>query len=618
MGWVFDGLEEQDYGREYKDLTLLKRVIQDLLPFKLGFFITATMVIITTVLNLLSPLVLGYVINTYSSSQSNDQIILIGAASYLIICIMLFGSYFLGQWGNIKMVPDFMVNMRVKVFTSLQKQDMKFYDKRQSGRLSSRVGSDAAQVGNIIGILAVFSGNFLLIFLSYAVLFFISPPLATIALVVVPFVILVTLGFRRLARQLSRQFRVSVASVNSAIAESVEGIKIAKSYGREKETSERFGNVNTENYTIGSKFTLIMGLLFPAIDLFFVLGIWVVLFFGSPMAIQGINHINAGNLYIFVLYLNTFFFPLMQLSTFYSQLQAGFGSYERILEVIDTVPEVKENLDGVVINDFKGEIKFQDVTFGYKNDQSVLKNFNLTIKAGEKLAIVGHTGAGKTTLFNLLARYYEYQDGQILIDGHDLRTLNLKEYRKHIGVVPQDPFLFSGTVKENIIYGRQQATEADVQRAIEAVHADEFLQYMPEGLDTNVRERGSRLSTGQRQLVCFARALLANPEILILDEATSSVDAYTETVIQEALEALFKGRTSIIIAHRLSTVVNADRIIVMDHGRIIEEGTHRQLLQLNGKYKEVYDIYFKHQAIDWKPQETVEAIEVAPMLSKNP
>ena len=240
----------------------------------------------------------------------------------------------------------------------------------------------------------MFSGNFLLIFLSYAVLFFISPPLATIALVVVPFVILVTLGFRRLARQLSRQFRVSVASVNSAIAESVEGIKIAKSYGREKETSERFGNVNTENYTIGSKFTLIMGLLFPAIDLFFVLGIWVVLFFGSPMAIQGINHINAGNLYIFVLYLNTFFFPLMQLSTFYSQLQAGFGSYERILEVIDTVPEVKENLDGVVINDFKGEIKFQDVTFGYKNDQSVLKNFNLTIKAGEKLAIVGHTGAG--------------------------------------------------------------------------------------------------------------------------------------------------------------------------------------------------------------------------------
>ncbi|MFQ5979097.1 MAG: ABC transporter ATP-binding protein [Candidatus Heimdallarchaeota archaeon] len=279
----------------------------------------------------------------------------------------------------------------------------------------------------------------------------------------------------------------------------------------------------------------------------------------------------------------------------------GMAAYERILDILDTEPNVKQNLAPQDVDQLEGEIIFENVDFSYMENEAVFKGFNLRIEKGEKLAIVGHTGAGKSSLVKLLARYYEFQGGSIKIDGNNIRDMNLTSYRRNLGIVQQDVFLFSGTLEENIRYGRQDASEEDLWNAIRAVHADEFIDYLQEGLQFQVGERGGGLSAGQKQLVSFARALLADPRILILDEATSSVDAYTEAIIQEALEVLLSGRTSIIIAHRLSTILKADRIILMENGQIIEEGTHRSLLASGGKYGQLYKQYYEHQSIDWEP-----------------
>jgi ATP-binding cassette subfamily B protein len=291
----------------------------------------------------------------------------------------------------------------------------------------------------------------------------------------------------------------------------------------------------------------------------------------------------------------------MVLSVFFPQLSQGMAAYERILDIIDSEPNVKQNPNAIDIDTLEGEIIFKDIDFCYREGKWVFNGLNLYIKKGEKLAIVGHTGAGKTSLVSLLTRYYEFQGGSIEIDGIDIRDMSLNSFRRNLGNVQQDVFLFSGTIEENIRYGRQDALEEDLWKAIKTVHLEELIEYLPEGLQTTIGERGKGLSAGQQQLVSFARAILTDPRILILDEATSSVDAYTEAIIQEALEELLSNRTSIIIAHRLSTIVNADRIIVMDKGQIVEEGTHKSLLIQGGKYAKLYKQYFEHQSLDWEP-----------------
>lgn len=597
MGWVYSGLEHQELERSYSDRELLVRVIKQLAPYKKGFFLVLSMVLVETALTLVSPIVLAQSLSNLAKENPNRTLIFILAGIYLFMIVLRFGTYYLQNYGMAKMVPGFMVDLRTGVFNRIQQQDLKFFDKRRSGRLTSRVGSDAAETGNIIMLLATFGGNFLLIFITFVILFQISAQLSKLVLIVVPLVIVFTWFFRRIARRLSKIYRESIAEVNAGIAESIEGISIAKSYGREQETVTRFKDINDSNYRAGFRQGVGMELLFPTMDLFYAIGVVIILQVGGLWVYTGENSMDVATLYLFIVYLQQFFFPLMQMSTFYSQMQAGFAAYERILEVNDSIPEVKANPGGKVIENMTGDIKFQNVNFEYKKGTPVLEDFNLHIKPGEKLAIVGHTGAGKSTLANLISRFYEFQGGQILIDDIDIRDLDLKAYRTNLGIVQQEPFLFSGTVEENIIYGNWDASDEEVQQAISAVHADEFISYLPNGLKTSVGERGSMLSTGQRQLICFARAVLADPAIMLLDEATSAIDAYTEAVIQEALEVLFENRTSIIIAHRLSTVVNADRIIVLDHGKILEQGSHDELMLKGGKYQELYETYFKHQAL---------------------
>ncbi|MFX1406713.1 MAG: ABC transporter ATP-binding protein, partial [Promethearchaeota archaeon] len=318
---------------------------------------------------------------------------------------------------------------------------------------------------------------------------------------------------------------------------------------------------------------------------------------GGLSVIEG--NMTTGVIFTFVLYLQGFFRPIIILATFFPQLSTGMAAYERIIEILDSEPRVKQNASEVKIKKLEGEIVFEDLSFFYRDNEWIFEDFNLRIEKGEKLAIVGHTGAGKTSLISLLARFYEFQKGEIKIDGINIRDITLDSFRRNVGIVQQDVFLFSGTLEENIRYGKPDATEEELWNAIRAVHAEEFIKYLPEGLKTQIGERGKGLSLGQKQIISFARALLSDPKILILDEATSSVDAYTEAVIQEALQELLSNRTSIIIAHRLSTVVNADRIIVMERGKIIEEGNHNSLLARNGKYAQLYRQYFEYQSLNW-------------------
>lgn len=563
MGWIYSGLEHQELGRDYSDRELFARVFRGVKPYKKPFTLIALMVLLSTIINLTTPLILANVLVNLGKGAEVTETILLGGVLYLGLYILMFVGYYIMNWAMALLVPDYMVDLRSGVFDKIQEQDLKFFDKRRSGKLTSRVGADAAEVGGMVMLLATFSGNLLLVGITFIILYILSPALALVTLIIVPFIIAFTWFFRRIARRLSRNYRQTIASVNAAMAESIEGIQVAKSYGRERETVERFERVNNENYRAGLRQGTAMEFIFPTLDLFFIIGLFIIIRIGGVWAINGENNLSVASLYLFILYLGRFFFPLMQLSTFYSQIQAGFAAYERILEVEDSLPEVYANPAGKQLDSVKGDIKFQGVFFAYKANEYILENFTLHIKAGEKIAIVGHTGAGKTTLANLIARFYEFQDGKILIDDTNIRDLNLKSYRKNLGIVQQEPFLFSGTVEENIRYGNHAATIQEINDALNAVHATEFISYLPDGLKTDVGERGNRLSTGQRQLICFARAILANPKILILDEATSAIDAYTEAVIQDALEVLFNQRTSVVIAHRLSTIVNSDRIIVM-------------------------------------------------------
>jgi ABC-type multidrug transport system fused ATPase/permease subunit len=618
MGWIFEGLERSEDERRYGDRELIQRSIKRLTPYRRQIAISSITTIALTLISLAAPILFANLIELFNvvdlGSVSTGAVLFAG-----VVYLILFVSSWIGDYIiNIqvaKMVPYFMVILRGDIFDALQKQDMKFFDKHRSGRLNARVSSDAADYGGAVSIVITVVGQFFIIVGVFIVLFLLNQPLAILASLVVPILVIASVLFRKIARSTAMSFRKVHASVNAAMAESVNGIQVSKSFGAESDSLDDFKVINEKHYRAGFRRTASMMLFFPFVGLLSAIATVAVLYVGGQAALSGQGLITAAYLYIFIRYLNNFFFPVTQLISFYAQIQSGFAAFERILQVIDEEPSVKDQ-GNIVKHVLDGKIEFQNVDFSYVEDAPVLNNFSLTIKPGEHLAIVGHTGAGKTSIISLLTRFYEFQDGKILIDGTHIRDYKLKEYRQHLGIVLQTPFLFNGNILENISYGRKNATEEDLKQALRISRVDELLEYLKDGLQTSVGEGGSLLSTGQRQLISFARALLADPKILILDEATSSVDAYTESMIQESLEELIKGRTSIVIAHRLSTVKNADRIIVIDKGAILEEGTHNELLALNGEYSTLYNTYFKHQEVDWSPNGISEL--PAAQMTQNP
>jgi ABC-type multidrug transport system fused ATPase/permease subunit len=494
-----------------------------------------------------------------------------------------------------KFVPFFLETIRMDIFDKFQEQDMRFYDNYQSGELNTRVLNDALDFGDTTFLITETLSNILISVLTFGILAWLNLTLALITLAAIPFVFLLMISLRKLARKVSKSYRRSIENVNKSMVELIEGIHVCKSYGQESTISNQFKDINKDYFKSAFRLTTATHIWRPLLEILTSITLVIVLFAATQFSVQ--NLMSPGLILIFILYLQKFFRPVMILSLFFPQLSSGMAAYERIVEVLDSEPKVQQKESNQSPETLNGDIIFYNVDFKYRDNTWVFRNLNLKIKKGEKLAIVGQTGAGKTSLISLLPRFYEFQQGMIKIDGIDIRKIDLETLRKNIGIVHQDVFLFSGTLKENLRYGKKNATEEEIWDAIRTVHAEELIKYLPNGLETKVGERGKGLSMGQKQLISFARAVLSDPNILILDEATSSVDAYTESIIQEALDVLLEDRTSIIIAHRLSTVINADRIIVMDDGNIIEEGNHNSLIMKGGKYTELYENYFKHQKL---------------------
>ncbi len=387
-----------------------------------------------------------------------------------------------------------------------------------------------------------------------------------------------------------------MAAVNDNIQESVAGITVAKNFRREAMIYDEFVAVNTQSYNINLRRGFVLALVFPVLNALSGFGTGSLVYFGAEAVIGGA--INVGSWYLFIQSLDRFWFPLINMAGFWSQFQQGLSAAERIFSLIDADNTIIQKSE-LPAPKLEGHIEFKDVVLEYKPGVRVLDHFNLNIKSGESIAFVGHTGAGKSSIAKLIARFYEFQSGEILIDGHDIRTFDLESYRAQLGIVSQQPFLFSGTIADNIRYSKPQASDAEVKEIAYSIGDGEWLESMPDGLNTDVGERGAHLSMGQRQLVSLLRVLLQRPAIFVLDEATASIDPFTEAQIQEALDLILQRSTSILIAHRLSTVRSADRIIVLREGSIIEEGNHESLMEQGGHYAELYNTYFRHQSLDY-------------------
>ena len=484
------------------------------------------------------------------------------------------------------------------VLPLLLARDMSFYDENPSGKIVSRVTSDTEDFSTVVTLVLNLLSQGLLVILITVVLFVINPLLALLALGIAPVIIIVALAFRRLARVTVRNSQRARARVNNAIQETISGIAIAKNFRQEQTVYDEFGAINSQAYQVNWRTGFVFNGVFPILNTIAGLGTTVIVWFGGLSVLHG--SVSAGTWYLFVQSVAIFWFPLTSIASFWSQFQQGLSASERVFALIDAEPRV-EQTDAQPVPSLAGRIEFRDFYFGYNAEHTVLPGLNLTIPAGQTVAIVGHTGAGKSSLARLVARFYEFQGGQLLIDGRDIRTFDLRDYRRHLGIVPQTPFLFDGTVAENIRYARPEATDEEVAAVARQIGGGDWLDGLSAGLATPVGEMGRGLSMGQRQLVALARVLLQNPAILVLDEATASVDPLTEAQIQEGLETVLRHRTAMVIAHGLSTIRDADRILVMDRGRIVEEGTHDELLRRGGSYATLYNTYFRHQSADYVP-----------------
>lgn len=595
MGFIMDGLDAEDYDRKYGDRELVKRIVSYFRPQAGRMIAVATMIVLTSLTNTGLPIFISRSIDRLQEDSSTTTLLTIATVMVAIASLgWLFNA--IRRMLSAQAIGNVVLDLREDGFDAVLERDLSFYDSIPSGKIVSRVTSDTQAFSEVVGLTMELMSQILLVVILLGYLFTIDVRLTLFLLAIAPFVIVTALGFRKIARETVTQSRRVLAEVNAHIQETVSGIGVAKTFRQEHAIYDEFLNVNRQAYRINLRTGYVFNSIFPLLNILAGFGVAAIVYYGGVTARNG--DLSAGDWYLFVQGMAMFWFPLTSIASFWSQFQLGLAAGERVFALIDADPKVVQT-DNQPVESLLGEICFEHVDFHYNDDEPVLTDFSLTIHAGETLALVGHTGSGKSSIARLIARFYEFQGGQILVDGRDIRTLDLHSYREHLGIVTQSPFLFDGTVADNIRYGCQDAPDEDVLSAARQVGGGDWLDSLPEGLTTQVGERGSNLSMGQRQLVALARVLLQDPAIFILDEATASVDPLTETLIQEGLDEVMKRRTSIVIAHRLSTIKNADRIIVLRQGRIIEEGHHDALLAQGGHYAELYNTYFRHQSIDY-------------------
>ncbi|HEX4811129.1 MAG TPA: ABC transporter ATP-binding protein [Nonomuraea sp.] len=596
MGFIMDGLEAEDYDRTYNDRDLLRRIVSYFRP-KLGAMVLVAVMIVLMSASQAAIPTLGSLAVDAIADGTIGQVGWLLTAAVLAVGALSWVFNHIRQRFSSRVTGDVVLRLREDAFDAVLKRDLSFYDETPSGRIVSRVTSDTDDFATVSTLTMDLISQVLMVGFVTVLLFVRSVQLALLTLLVVPIVVGLALLFRRMARVSTRRAQRSLSRVNANLQETMGGIAVAKNFRQERQVYAEFRPINRQSYQVTLRQGFVFSTIFPV--LFLVAGLATVALVqlgGTRVLAHGLS---AGDWYLFLQGVSLFWFPLTSIAAFWSQFQQGLSASERVFALIDAPPRVVQT-DSRPAGRLSGRIEFRGVTFGYDPAHPVLRDFDLVIEAGETVALVGHTGAGKSTLSKLITRFYEFQDGQLLIDGHDVRCLELGSYRRQIGAVPQAPFLFSGTVADNIRYPRPDATDDDVRAAAEAVGGGDWIEALPNGLETDVGEHGRALSMGQRQLVALARLLIQDPAIVVLDEATASVDPLTEAQIQEGLDVVLAGRTSIVIAHRLSTIEHVDRIIVLDHGRIVEEGDHATLLARGGRYCEVYNTYFRHQSPNYR------------------
>jgi ABC-type multidrug transport system fused ATPase/permease subunit len=595
MPFLLDGLDTEDYDRNYKDSELIRRIGGYFRPARRQMLLASGMFTLNAAAGTGGPILISRALDLVVENPSTSNMLML-SLGVLLLGVFAWSFNYIRQVLSAKVVGNVVLNLRQDVFRSVLENDLSFFDEHPSGKIVSRVTSDTQDFSNVVTLVLDVASQLLLVLLLAVWLLFINVRLTGLIFAMSPIAFVIALAFRRIARRVTRNAKRVTAVINAEIQESISGIVVAKSFRQEQSIYDRFLGNSKKAYRVGLVRGLVMNSIFPILGLTSGLAIALLVYTGGATVRSGA--FSPGEWYLFMQGVTFFWWPIISIASFWSQFQDGLSAAERVFALIDAKSKVLQT-DGVSIDRLEGRIEFRDLSFSYTGREQVLSSFSLTIPAGENLAVVGHTGAGKSSLARLIGRFYEFQSGELLVDSTDIRRLDLGSYRRQVGFVPQDPFLFSGTVRENIRYGLPESMEDQVRAAARRISGGSWLEALAGGLETEVGNRGMNLSMGQRQLVALARVLLKDPRILILDEATASVDPFTEAQIQEGLETVMRDRTSIVIAHRLSTVRKADRILVIQQGRIIESGNHDALLKRGGHYAELYNTYFRHQSLEY-------------------
>ena len=599
--------EEEVLGKAY-DSRLLKRLLTYLKPYWIQVAFGVLTLLIVTGLDLAGPYLIKEAIDRHIVTKISEgliTIVLIYLAVLLLQFVFKFVRTYLMQWIGQQVVFD----IRMEIFRHLQRLSLAFFDKNPVGRLVTRVTTDVGTLNEWFsaGIVSVF-GDLFLLFGIIIVMISVNWKLALITFSVLPILAYVIFFIRKRIREAYRDIRVRIARINAYLQENISGMTVVQIFSREKRNFKKFDDLNNSHLQAHLRSIFYYSLFWPSIDVIESIALGLIIWFGGLWKYSGA--VTFGILVLFIEYSKRFFRPISDLTNKYNILQSAMASSERIFILLDNKPDITNPKQPVKLERFNGEIEFRNVWFAYKNDSDgspdyVLKDISFCVKPGEKIAIVGATGAGKSSIISLLCRFYDVTRGEILLDGVNIKDMNVQQLRNFIGLVLQDVFMFAGTVEENIRLGNKDISLASITRAAMDVNAHPFIERMPEKYNEQMMERGASLSTGQKQLMAFARALAFNPDILILDEATSSVDTESEVLIQQALQKLMTDRTSICIAHRLSTIQYCDRIIVMHKGKIREQGTHQELLTLKGIYYKLYQLQFMDRKVYSKDQATV-------------
>ncbi len=569
------------------------RALLDLLrPYRLRVSAMLASLLIGTAAGLAPPLLARQAIDKGIDEHDVTKLVIVVIAflvSAILVWITTYLQTYLVGWVGQRSLAD----LRIRIFKHLQQQPIGFYESRPAGVLISRITNDVEALESLVtdSVVTLFQSGLTLIG-AIGVLIYLDWKLALLTFCVVPFVAGGSIWFRLVSAGAFRRTRETIGAITAYLQETLSGIRVVRSFGQESRHEAIFAQHNQENSDANMVTVRLNAAYFPAVEMLSGVALALIVLYGGYQAISG--HITAGTVVAFVATLSYLFEPIQQLSQLYTTYQSGMAALEKIFLLLDTKPTLQDMPDAPPLGEIAGDLRLEDVSFGYKPNVLALRDVDLHVPPGETVALVGATGAGKSTIAKLVARFYDPSAGRILVDGHDLRRVSSHSLRSQMGIVPQEAFLFAGSVAENIAFGRPDADIGQIRAAADAVGADEFICGLPDGYDTQIGERGGQLSAGQRQLIAFARALIAEPRILILDEATSNVDLHTEGRIEEGLRTLLEGRTAVVIAHRLSTIRQADRIVLLENGRIAEEGTHDELVAAQGRYHELYN--------DWAAQ----------------